>query len=234
MLGALIVAGLIYIAFHPELIQELERLSERLNSLAITPEETMRLLQPYLAWPGVVFVVFAFVAVLVPLIEEAIKPIGVWFLVGVNLSPAEGFVAGLLSGAGYALFENLALTTVNAGNWVGVVLLRIGTGMLHIMTAALVGWALSLAWTRGRYLRLAMTYLAAVLIHGLWNGLALLSAANDLSIEGQAAQVGRLAYVGLAFLAVVMFLVYIGSNALLRRANHGTMRSDDGINFPTD
>jgi hypothetical protein len=237
-LGVILFLGIMYVAFNPTLLQELTNLSEGLKAIE-TPEEVVRLLQPYLAWPSLIYMIFAFISVIVPVIEELLKPVGVWFLVGSNLSPAEGFVAGLLSGAGYALFENLALTTVNTGSWVGIILLRIGTGMLHIMTAALVGWALALAWTQGRYLRLAVTYLLAVLIHGLWNGLALLTAATDLSSSvssgmGLAGQVGRMAYVGLVILAVAMFIVFFSSNVLLRRANQNALRSEDGVHFQAD
>jgi hypothetical protein len=58
---------------------------------------------------------------------------------------------------------------------------RIGTGVIHIFTAGLMGWALALAWQENRYLRLGVTYLVAVLIHGLWNGLTLVTVGTTLS-----------------------------------------------------
>jgi hypothetical protein len=49
-----------------------------------------------------------------------------------------------------------------------------GTGVIHILTSGLTGWALALAWRERQYLRLGLVYLGVALIHGLWNGLTLL------------------------------------------------------------
>jgi hypothetical protein len=95
------------------------------------------------------------------------------------LTPAEGFTAGVLSGAGYALFESLALSS-SAEEWAPLVFARMGAAVIHILNTGMVGWALVLAWREGRYLQLAATYLAAVLIHSLWNTLALSAALSEL------------------------------------------------------
>jgi hypothetical protein len=65
----------------------------------------------------------------------------------------------------------------NAGSeWVSLVVARVGTGVVHILTSGLSGWALALTWRNHRrhglaaYIRLGLVYLLAVLIHGLWNG----------------------------------------------------------------
>ena len=117
---------------------------------------------------------------IVPLIEEAIKPVGVWLLAGRQLEPAAGFAAGLLSGAGYAVIESLLLTT-SGQEWAYLVFARIGTGAVHILTGGLVGWALVQAWNEGSYIRLGAIYLLAVLIHGTWNGLTMVMAFDSLS-----------------------------------------------------
>ncbi len=49
-----------------------------------------------------IFGVLAVISGIVPLIEEILKPIALWSLVGKDLTDQEGFVAGLLSGAGFA------------------------------------------------------------------------------------------------------------------------------------
>jgi hypothetical protein len=63
--------------------------------------------------------------------------------------------------------------------------------MLHILTTALTGWALALAWGRSRYLNLGLTYLGVILIHGTWNGLALLYSFDLIAEEfgGEASNV---------------------------------------------
>lgn len=173
------VAGLLFLilaAFgitnQPELMEELISLSEWLVESNPSPELIVNMFSPYLYQPGVVFSVLVFGSVIVPLIEEIFKPIGVWLLVGRNLQPAAGFAAGALSGAGYALFESLALTS-GGEDWAVLMMARIGTAVVHILTSGMTGWALVLAWQRGRYLLLGVTYLGAVCIHGLWNALTL-------------------------------------------------------------
>jgi hypothetical protein len=68
------------------------------------------------------------------------------------------------------------LASSGGEEWATLVFARLGTGVIHSLTAGLTGWALALAWGKRRYLQLVLTYLGAVLIHGLWNGLTILMA----------------------------------------------------------
>lgn len=226
-LGALLVfvlIGLAALANRPELLAELERLAQTWQAAPPDPEEALQVLEPYLINPFVIGAAFIFGAGIVPLIEEALKPIGVWLLAGKNPLPATGFVAGALSGAGYAFFESLALTSTGQ-DWVYLMVVRIGTAIIHILTSALTGWALALAWREKRYLRLAAAYLLAVVIHGLWNGQTLANSLAALLAEQDAlqaypliARVGPYAPAGLAVLTVGGFAVLLLSNRNLRRA----------------
>jgi RsiW-degrading membrane proteinase PrsW (M82 family) len=170
----------------------------------------------------VIFAAFAFGAVIVPLIEEALKPLGVWFLAGSRLTPAEGFAAGALCGAGYALLESLLLSSNGGTEWVSLAFARIGTGVIHILTSALTGWALASAWAERRYLRLGAAYLGAVLIHGLWNGLTVLMVVAGLSqalgepADPALAQIGEWAPYGLVALAVIGLAALMWANWRLR------------------
>jgi len=179
---AALIAMLVLIATtisaQPDLANEVERLARRLSQVR-DPDVFLQMLSPYILNPTVIFSVLSFGAVIVPIIEELLKPIGVWLLIGSPLTPVQGFSVGVLSGAGYALFENLALGSSGEA-WAAVVLTRIGTGVIHIFTAGLMGWAMARAWSEGRYIRLGLAYTAAVLIHGLWNALSLLSAFSAL------------------------------------------------------
>ncbi len=222
LVGVVILVS-IYLATQPGLLLELQ---ESLGQLAVNqgnPEELIRLLTPYLANPFVVFGTLTFVAVFVPLIEELFKPIGVWFLAGRQITPAAGFAAGALSGAGYAIFESLAL---NGGgeDWLIVAVVRIGTAVVHIGTTAFSGWALALAWKKGRYLVLVLTYLGVVLVHGLWNGMTLMAFLNEavatqgVNLDWSALPVlGVMGPVVLVLLTVGGFAVLVGMNRALRR-----------------
>jgi len=218
-----IVLGAAVIASRPELVETLERLISRLQAAPPTSEAVLEIIQPVLSSPGVIFSVIAFAALIVPLIEEALKPVGVWLLAGKGLSPAGGFAAGALSGAGYAVVESLLLTS-NTTDWALLVLARVGTGTVHILTSALVGWALVQAWSGGRYLRLGAVYLLAVLVHGLWNGLTLLNAFTSLAPAhapalgtGWLGQLGGIALPLLGVLAAAAFAALLLANRRLAR-----------------
>jgi len=135
------------------------------------------LLEPYILQPSVIFWVFAIFSGIIPLIEEIIKPIALWSLAGRNISPQEGFVGGLLCGAGFAIMENLLYLriVVTAEEWLIMSIGRTGPASLHMLASGLVGWGLARTWRDGKWLPLIMTTLGSFLLHGIWNAMALLS-----------------------------------------------------------
>jgi RsiW-degrading membrane proteinase PrsW (M82 family) len=214
----MVLLGIIYISMRPDLLQELMVLGEQLEQFRESPERALPLISPYLSQPAVLFTVLSFTAGIVPLIEELFKPVGVWLLAGRRLTAAEGFVSGLISGAGFALFENLAFTSTGA-EWTVSVVLRMGTGLLHILTAGLTGWALALAWSHRRYLRLLVIFFCAVLLHAVWNGLALVTSVSILNLPPQidAQTLANLAGVALIMITFVSFTILLGLNRALRK-----------------
>jgi hypothetical protein len=158
------------------------------------------------------------------MIEEILKPLGVWFLAGQKLTPTQGFVFGILSGAGFGLFENLGNTSSGGAAWAILASTRISTLLLHCFTAGLVGWALASAWSQRRYLRLGISYILAVLVHGLWNGMAVLSAAasvqdlTNVTIPTSLKQLGSISDVGIVVLGALILVLYVGFNAVLHRS----------------
>jgi hypothetical protein len=215
-------AWVVVILMRPELAEAVNELAERLSAAASSPEIVLRILQPVLSNPLVIFSLLVFGAVVVPLIEEALKPLGVWLLAGRNLLPVEGFALGALSGTGYALIESLFLGS-NSQDWAFVIFARIGTSAMHILTAGMVGWALASAWHSRRYGRLGSVYLLAVLLHGLWNGLTLSNVFAGM-IESPPAGMGLFAQIGqispylLGGLAVIALLALLWVNRALRRS----------------
>jgi hypothetical protein len=129
--------------------------------------------------PGFIAGSLFYIALIVPLVEEIIKPIGVWLLAGRRLTPVEGLVIGMISGAGFALFENLMVFEAETV-WYAVLLARMTTTTIHVFTSGLMGWALVQAWQSRRYLRLLAMYVLVVLIHGIWNAAAALLAISNL------------------------------------------------------
>ncbi len=212
-----------FVATRPGLAQAMTGLVEELGTaVQQDPERVLALLEPYLSHPAVIATTLIFAAGIVPVIEESLKPMGVWILGRRRISPAEGFAAGLLSGAGFALFENLALAS-QANSWALAVTARTVTALLHIVTAGLMGWALAEAWRMRRYERLVLTFLAAVTIHGLWNAFTLLAVSATLTPPGgdglrSLEARGVAAAVGIAALSVTSLMILIRANRYHRLA----------------
>ncbi len=214
---ALVAAG-VWLAGQPALLAELQRLAESFT-LQSDPERLLELLQPYLEQPVVLAAGVVFIAVLVPLIEEAFKPLAVWLLAGRWLTPASGFSAGVLGGGMFALLESLGyLASAPAEGFVGFALARSGTLLLHVATAGLVGWGVGSALGEGRYLRLAWTYLAAVALHGVWNAVGILPALEELpGVIGSLQGVAWIYPYALGALCVLLAAILFGLNIHLRK-----------------
>jgi hypothetical protein len=218
---AVIFLGLIYIFSQPDLLAQLDFLINRLSYAPQSPLIIQRIITPYLLQPGVVYTIFAFIAVIVPLIEEALKPIGVWLLFRSGLTPAAGFAAGVLGGAGFAIFENI-MFSINLEDWIFIVSARTGTSLMHIVTGGITGWALASAWRYGKYLQLGLFYLVAVSIHGLWNGLILLGVVEQVAPDHQVQSpvlmnLVNIAPFGLGILVVLCLSLLVYFNWSLRR-----------------
>jgi hypothetical protein len=216
ILLVLLVVAIASLASVPGLMQQLLAIAEQMQTSPQAAEELLAVLRPYLSSPLVIYTVLAFTAGMVPLVEELFKPIGVWLLFSRPLTAAQGFTAGMLSGAGYGLFESLSLANGGDG-WAFLVIARSGTTLLHIFTAGLVGWGLALAFSKGKYLNLALAYLAAVTLHGLWNGLSILSSGSALLGEDATSSsllnfLSQAAPVALVGLAVLLFILLVWCN----------------------
>lgn len=226
----LLVAGLIGLATlwlmgRPELVAEFQRLAQRLADSGMDPLLLERLFLPYLQRPPVLLGLLLIVAGLTPMLEELLKPLALWFLAWRGLTPVDGFVGGMLCGATFALMETLGNLSNPVDNWAVIVLGRLGTGLLHVVTSGLVGWGLASAVSEGRYLRFGTTYLLSVCLHSLWNVFSILMAVMVLfepsGLDGFLAlnyRLGNIAPLALFVLIVVMFLLLVGANRCLRSA----------------
>lgn len=219
---AFVFLGAVVVASQPDLVDQILSLSEQFSRQTLTQEEALEVLGPFLQQPAVILAVLAFAALVVPMIEEVFKPVGAWLLVGRRMTPAEGFAAGALSGAGYALFESLMLSG-GGESWMWIVLGRAGTAVLHITTSSLMGWALVQAWTHTRLFRLGLVYLGAVLVHGTWNAVVIVNAYLTLSTEwptslmpeGIAGWIGKAAPFILVLITILMLSVLFWANRRL-------------------
>jgi len=221
----LILVGLVWFAYlqtRPDLLQEINQLINRLPQTAVNPAILERVAGKYLVQPGVLGTILFYLAILIPLVEELFKPVGVWLLLRRNLTTREGFYLGAVSGAAYALFENLTIGA-NAEVWTTVLISRIGTTAVHMLASGLVGWGLAAAWSGKRSQRLGYAFLTAVILHGVWNGfnvINLLTAVPDLekTLGTFPALFAAYAPVGLVILGVGSLFGLIQANKLFQRA----------------
>jgi RsiW-degrading membrane proteinase PrsW (M82 family) len=169
----------------------------------------------------VVVSAFGFIAVLVPLIEELLKPLAVWLFASTLDSPAQGFLFGALSGAAFALFESLNASADASTTWAVIIGGRIGTGILHITASAFVGLGIGYAFKEKRYGLLLACYGAAVFAHSLWNASALGLAFTGLSqLTGNAEWLVLSPFLlcNLLALGMIFLAVLVASNKKLQNA----------------
>jgi len=225
ILIVIFILVVIYAVANPDVAAEFEKLSSQFLFINIESEtgmeQALRLMAPYLMKPGVIIPAVFFLSGIVPLLEELIKPLAVWLLAGRLDSAAQGFSLGALCGAGFALWETFNVSGQTA-EWSVLLFTRIGTGLLHITTSALMGGAIYMAIRERRYLRLFGTYLLVVFLHGLWNVFAvstsfsaLMAAYNQLE---QFETYQWVALAGLISLACVLLAILISSNRKFQKA----------------
>jgi hypothetical protein len=127
-------------------------------------------------------------AVAIPIIEEAVKTVGVGLAFYRRPALAEAFLWGLASGAGFSLVEGMLSTTAALEGWAAVVLLRVGATMLHCVTGGLMGIAWHALLAQRNWLRALALYVASVSIHGTWNALTVAMTLASVSSYGASPQ----------------------------------------------
>jgi hypothetical protein len=188
---------------NPSILNGLTELWRQLQSSGADSEALRASLAEFARNPLVLGLVFGMVALALPMLEEVFKTMGVWLLSDHKISSAEGYAAGLFSGAGFALVEALLNSAQLMGGspaeWLTFLLGRFGGTLLHTFNGGLMGWALASSWQDKRRARVVGVFLLVLLTHALWNGAAL---ANMFS-DGQGG-IRLLAYLPMIILSMLM------------------------------
>lgn len=183
--------------------------------------ESMSEVEAMLSSPMVLLALTFFVAVIAPVVEELFKTLAVWSLLGLNISEGEGYIAGMWSGAAFALVEGMlyaAQTAMTPGNdWLYFLLGRFGGTLIHIFNGGLIGWGLAKTLRDRNIARLLAVYLLAFTTHGLWN-LAVVLTQLVPSLKGQ--EVNQL--LSNAIMALLALLVAGGFFIFARRVLKNT------------
>jgi len=160
-----IVVAMTLSTFSPSEFSQLQRLFElyrRTGNLA--------LFSAWAAKPWVIVLGFLMLSLILPTVEELLKPLGVILMLKRKPTPMEAFVGGMLGGLGFAAVETLSNLTAIGDAWLITILARFGTMVMHGLTAGMVGWGWGqLAATRSPW-KLIRSFAGAIFIHGLWNG----------------------------------------------------------------
>lgn len=149
-------------------------------------------------------------AVVAPLVEEGLKPLGVVIIVRRLRSPAEAFLLGLAAGVGFDMVETIGYIGMGQADWVSIAIQRIGAGLLHGVGAAMaaLGWyylingkGVPRRWLKGFG---GLAY--AVLQHGIFNGSNLLGLVPGPvgDLMNKTLYIGRLPLDG----GMILFLFY--------------------------
>ncbi len=222
----LLMPLVVWISSQPELVNQLTYFVELLQNPAANPALIESLIQDWISSPQVILSVLLIASGIIPLIEELFKPLALWFLAGRELTPEQGFTAGLIAGACFALWENLS-ALANAGDGSGTIILvgRVGTALLHSVNTGLIGWGMASAWhDRKHIVRLVWTYLLAVLLHGLWNMFGLVSGlaptvGASFANTRLGEQIGQASSILLGVIIVINLVILFVMNARLRKSS---------------
>lgn len=155
--------------------------------------------------PIAIAAAFAIMSGIVPIIEETLKTIGVAIAACRRPSRQQAMLWGAAAGAGFAITEGLLNAAVDLGTWLPIAVARVGATLLHCATGVLMG----LAWyhvARHRWPRGLALYLISILIHGLWNGLALSMTLLSLSALGAGPAVADQMMASLGILGIMLLL----------------------------
>ena len=166
----------------------------------------------WLLKPGILLPVILMLVVIAPLVEEAVKSVGVPLLARLSHtapSLAQGWLWGMSVGVGFAITEGLFNGAANLPFWAGIAVLRAGAAGMHTVTAGLtgLGWAQTLASRRP--LPVLGGYLASLALHSLWNGLTVLLVVASVWLMAEPDNPVKLAVGSLGILAGLIGLVLL-------------------------
>ena len=215
----LLIGLAVYIMLQPGAAQQIQTYLQQLSNPNLNPLEIESQFNQWLQNPAVLVGLLGLIAGVFPLIEELLKTLGVWLFTGERLTSAEGFISGAVCGASFALWENLSVLS-SAGDATAITLVvRVGTGLLHIVTAGMIGWGIASAVNSRRNIpRLVGAYLAGGLLHCTWNAASIFVGAGTYFIPPGTALVEGKVISGIA--VGVLVAIFMINLTLLSLFNH--------------
>jgi hypothetical protein len=231
MVMALLV--ILWLTLNPALFETFLAQFEMLTDMNLPMEQAEDLIASYLEKPLIFWLVQFFVALLVPLVEEFVKPILIFRWIKRPLRAVDGFWLGLISGTAFTLIENFGnVSGIMAQDWFFVTFARYGTSFLHMATSAAMGWALMQTFIDRKVIRAVLVYCGVVILHGVWNFFALLAGFSVLPMENPLA-IYSLSPIAPVILVLITLLcaaiLFIGGHALFSQSKASLPTPDEGI-----
>ena len=157
--------------------------------------------------PVLLVVIFLGAVVAAPIIEEAVKALGLRWLRPWIKHPSSGWLLGLAAGLGFGVLEG-AFNLDTTDNWLMGSWVRLAALILHGLTTSLTGLGYARYLQSNRRSDLWRGYGRAVIMHGAWNagaiGLGAIAAAAALSGNLLFGCGGALAIVGLIVFMILL------------------------------
>jgi len=193
---------------------QLSSLIENANLIEGGIEQLEEVLYEIMQQPVIAAAAFVMIGLAAPLIEEVFKPMSTWFLLKRPLTLHEGYALGLISGGAFAILESAGIVIqMDAVDWLTAVALRAATGVLHIGLSGIVGYGFARSAQEKRARPAVLALLTAVVLHGGWNSLALLSGLSSFNLPSG---IGTTSVIAFIFMGLV-FVSIITINILIRR-----------------
>ena len=225
MVVVIALAVIVVLGRQPGFLEQLVNITQNLDLYKGGIEQLEQLLVEMARNPVIASALFLMIGVLAPFVEELFKPMAIWFLLKRPLKDIEGFSLGLISGGAFALLESAGLVSqIAPDTWVQAVILRAGTGLLHISLSGFVGYGLVSSWNRKRFGRAFLYLFGAAGLHGAWNSLALISsfsttgASAASAAEFQPSPGNILSFAGMAAVFAAVLFLDLRINKTLRKS----------------
>ncbi len=207
---ALLIIGLlgvgIYLGLNPQLLDSFQQIANQLSNAA-NLDDVLTIASPWLTSPWVILLGLFFFSVLTPLIEETSKSITTWLVFDHLNSPAQGFVVGALSGAGFGLLESLLASATPDTGWASTLLVRGGSTMMHIAAASITGWGIASFRASKRFRFAVGSYALAMFLHSLWNACVVFIVAGAAGTNSPDAVGTVMAFAGISILVILCIII---------------------------
>jgi len=214
--GAIVLVGLAAVgvalalgallALTPGGLQSMQSLLEQLQQpgWGQTPDDLLSLL---FTPPGMVGLLLV-VVIIGPLVEELFKPAGMLFIRR-RPGKAAAFLWGVAGAAAFAAAEGMLNGSVSLEAWLIVIVMRIGTALIHCLGGGLVGLGWYALRTSRQPWRALGLYLAAATLHGTWNLVTLGISGTALGLEALGETVVGLGMLSLIGVLAMLFLASV-------------------------